>query len=221
MKAPPKIKKGQPKGRWVFVPEEKMTDTQKAQALEDEKDLWMQGNAMLAHLGGNPFAVMEQFHDVFPGDNLVPEGGCWVLVKTSPPTQWTVPPLSIWFVEPWPMQNESRFASNRVRCVTPRGDLGLFPREYQIVRDPGKYFEFIGDGMEVKFFGPTDGVPKDALFYLRSRGVAKRDALAMLIGEIRAPGVLWMESSPDVCAVFGKEFPAAERLATIKGDNES
>ena len=157
---------------------------------------------------------MEEYQNYFPGKNQVPDGGAWILVKDSPPTEYTVSPFSIWFAEPWPMENE-RHCSHRVKIITPKGELGLYPREYSLIEDTSKYYEFIGDGFEIKFFGAEDGVPKDKLFYLRSRGIGKKDALAMLMGEIKAHGVLWMEANKEVCAAFGKEWPDESRLATV------
>ena len=128
----------------------------------------LEGLQLQAMMGSpdNPFAAMEQFQDYFPGRNKVPDGGGWILVKTPPPTEYTVPPLSIWFAEPWPMDNE-RHSTHRVKILTPKGELGLFPREYSLIEDPAKYYEFVGQGMEIHFFGNEEGVPKDALFYLR------------------------------------------------------
>jgi hypothetical protein len=158
---------------------------------------------------------VEQIHDYFPGANEVPKEGAWILVKTPPPCEYTVPPLSMWFATPWDMKRE-RNNSHRVRIVTPRGDLGLFPREYSIVKNPEKYHEFLGQGMELQFFGGVDGVPADQLFYLRSRGISKRDAIAMLLGNIRAHGVCWIETSRELCATFGMEWPEENRLATVQ-----
>lgn len=162
----------------------------------------------------HPFAAADQFLDYFPGSNKVPDGGAWILVKTPPFTQFTVPPLSIWFAEPWPIEHE-RHCSHRVRIITPKGELGLFPREYSLITDPAKYYEFVGSGMEIKFFGNDEGVPKDKLFYLRSRGISKKDALCMLIAEIKAHGVMWIETNREVAEHFCREFPDESRLATL------
>lgn len=207
------------KGKWVFVPNE---DIPEEELLAEKMDKVAGMLSIGVRLAGPdshfPFAAAEQFHDYFPGDNEVPEGGAWILVKTPPPTEYTVPPLSIWFAEPWPLDSE-QYDSHRVKIVTPRGELGLFPREYSRIEDPGRYYEFIGDGMEIHFFGTGDvGVPELPLFYLRSRGIAKKDAISMLIGSIKAHGVCWIESDPSICAHFGKEWPAQYRLATLRTD---
>lgn len=116
------------------------------------------------------------------------------------------------------MSSESRVhrPPYRVKIITPRGELGVFPHEYSYVKDPGKYWEFIGTDMKACFFGASDkGIPKDALFYLRSRGISKRDAITMLVGEIKAHGVLWLETAEHITAHFGLDWPDPSKLATV------
>jgi hypothetical protein len=160
-----------------------------------------------------PFAVIDEFHDYFPGEQEVPEEGAWILVKELPGMEYMVPPLSIWFATPWP-QTSGRHQLHRVKIITPKGEIGVYPHEYSKVADPGKYFEFVGDGMTVKFFGNEEGVPRDKLFYIRSRGISKKDAMLMLIGSIMAHGVMWLETDEEVCKQFGYKWPPKERLAT-------
>lgn len=189
------------KGKWVFVPETSMTPEE----LEAEKH---------RQIMGMPFLTAKDYESYFPGANKVPDGGAWILVKEPPPTEYTVPPLSIWFAEPWPMA-KSRHDPNRVKIVTPKGELGLFPHEYSLISDPSIYYEFIGEGMEIHFFGNEEGVPKDALFYLRSRGIGKKDALAMLIAEIKVHGVMWIEADEEIQSHFFRTLPPKEKLATL------
>lgn len=202
----------------MFVPDKALEDMTPEELAEHEARRMDEVAAMIQPFSGSSmemrFAAVEEFTNYFPGTNKVSEEGDWVLVKNPPPCEFTVPPLSIWFATPWPQQGE-RHCSHRVKIVTPRGDLGLYPREYSKVTDPGKYFEFVGEGMEVKFFGNEEGVPKDQLFYLRSRGVSKKDAMTMLIGNIKAHGVLWIESTRETVAQFGMEFPDDKRNATL------
>lgn len=205
-------------GKWKFIADENRTPEQIAEDLEQEQADVLQMLGSFASMGGGGFAgrcaAVEEFTNYFPGANEVPEGGAWVLVKDPPFTEYTVPPLSLWFAEPWDMDHERR-NSHRVKIITPKGELGLFPREYSIVSNPEKYLKFIGKDMTIKFFGSTTGVPPDALFYLRSRGVKKEDAITMLIGQVRSHGVCWIETSPEVCEYFGMEYPHESRLATI------
>ena len=220
-----------PGGKWVLVPDEALNETDKqrlseyekqeqARLLEDEMDLVMT-TLQLGRDPEYPFAAAEQFQDYFPGEQEVPKQGAWIMIKKLLPTEFTPPPLSFWFATPWPMSREGRAAHrppHRVKILTPRGELGVFPHEYSLVKDPGKYWEFIGTGeMKACFFGldQRKGIPPDALFYLRSRGISKRDAITMLVGEIKAHGVLWLETDPKVTAVFGLEWPPESKLATI------
>jgi hypothetical protein len=207
-------------GKWkrVFVPDKELTPEE----LQQEREEHVHGLLSLGLIGGrmeSRFAAVEQWRDYFPGENEVPEGGAWVLVKKSPQCEYTVPPLSLWFAEPWPMESSARVVPHRVKIVTPRGDLGLFPHEYSRVDDVSKYYEFFGRGMRVRFFGgQTAGIPEMALFYLRSRGIAKADAISMLIGNIKAPGVLWVETERKVARAFvrDKDWPHKSRLATVR-----
>lgn len=205
-------RKAKAEGKWVFVPNSSLTP-------EEQEEIKMEkvmNGLMFHHMGGSqyPFAGLDEFQNYFPGRNKVPDGGGWILVKRPPLTEYTVPPLSIWFAEPWPMENE-RYCSHRVKVLTPKGELGLFPMEYSLIDDPAKYYEFVGQGMEIRFFGNEEGVPKDKLFYLRSRGVSKKDALCMLIAEIKAHGVMWIETARDIAECFCREFPDESRLATL------
>jgi hypothetical protein len=212
-------------GQWVFIP-----DTQKDapidKLLEDQRQKEILNIVSVRqHFPGaneNPFSAIDEYCDYLPGDNEVPKDGCWILIRKSPPTEYTVPPLSIWFAESWPLEGRGkRPQPHRVKILTPRGELGLWPREYSRVKEVEKYYEFLGAGMEIKFFGSETGVPKDKLFYLRSRGIAKKDAIALLIGSIKAHGVCWIETSREVASCFVREheFPDPKRLATNLGEN--
>jgi hypothetical protein len=207
-------------GKWVFVPDEPLTPEQQRKA--DEDTVWnMIGVSVYLQPDMRArFAALGQFYDYFPDANEVPDGGAWILVKKPPlSTEYTVPPFSLWFAEPWPMESSSgQPVPKRVKILTPRGDLGLFPREYALAREPGKYYEFIGNGMSIHFFSGNvlGGVPEMPLFYLRSRGVSKADAIALLIGTIKSPGVCWMETDREVAATYVRddEWPSDDRLAT-------
>lgn len=205
-------KKAKPDGKWVFVPTSEMT-------LEEQQAHY--DDAVMKYISGMPSADMRgriaAFENYLPGENKLPEGGDWIMVRVAPHTQYTVPPMSIWFAEPWPMNNE-RFASNRVKVLTPRGDLGLFPCEYSRIRNPATFLEFVGKGMSLHFFGQETGVPVEKLFYLQAKGVSRKDALGMLIGEIRAHGVLWMETDREIVAQFYYDYPAEAALATRRAE---
>jgi hypothetical protein len=211
----PKAKK---RGKWVFVPATEQTPEQiRAEKVEYVTNMLGIASGVLSADPSLRFAAAEQFQDYFPGDNEVPEGGAWILVKKSPNTEYTVPPLSLWFAEPWPMEGKSIALPHRVRVVTPRGHLGLFPREYSLIGNPERYYEFFGGGMTVHFFGgDLAGVPEPALFYLRSRGVSKGDALKLLIGRIKGHGIMWVETDREVAKTYVRDgdWPDESRLAT-------
>lgn len=189
------------RGNWVFVPE----DAEEAAERDREE---VQTRLFGLHQMDFPARckALDQYYDYFPEDGgmaAVPDGGAWVLVKNPPHTEYTVPPLSFWFAEPWPMLGGGP-QPKRVKVVTQQGGLGLFPSEFVVVKDFERWFEFVGAGIEARFFGgPTAGVPEAQLHYLRSRGIAKRDAIVMLVGSIRAHGVLWLEVvDPQALAAF-------------------
>lgn len=220
--------KDTPGGKWVLVPDEDLNETDKArlsdyEKAEQERLLEDEMDAVVTMLSigrdpNHPFAAAEQFRDYFPGDQELPKKGGWIMMTRLLPTEFTPPPMSFWFATPWPMSNESRVhrPPYRVKIITPRGELGVFPHEYAYVKEPGKYLEFIGTDMKACFFGASDrGIPKDALFYLRSRGISKRDAITMLVGEIKAHGVLWLETAEHITAHFGLDWPDPSRLATV------
>lgn len=209
-----------PKG-YKLVLDETLTEEQKERLEQEDREDCLNELATLNSMNSmiprlNPFAALDEFHNYFPGNNEVPKEGAWIMLKTFPPTEFTVTPFSFWFATPWPMQCTRR-DPHRVKIVTPRGDIGLFPHEYVRVENPEKYFEFIGDGMEIKFFTnlKEDALPKDKLFYLRSRGIAKKDALAMLIGSIKSHGVFWLETQKEIAMTFCRDWPSEERLATV------
>lgn len=212
----PRAKAG---GTWIFVEDENLTPEQKAANLEEEKDQIMSHIVAISD-PKYPFARLDEFHDYFPGNQEVPKEGAWILVKKCPPTEYTVPPLSIWFATPWPMKGDKRMP-HRVKLVTPKGDLGMFPHEYALVTDMSKYWEFMGQGMTARFFGNDKGIPADQLHYIRSRGISKRDAIIMLVGNIKAHGVLWFETAPEIGAQFGYKWPKPERLATHNFNEKS
>lgn len=199
-----------PGGKWVFVENEKRTPEEIR--AEEERHV-LEGYAFIGD-PKYPFSRIDEWHDYFPDAQLVPEGGAWIMIKQPPPCEYTVPPFSFWYSEPWPMEGSGP-KPKRVKIVTPKGELGVFPHEYSLVQDIAKYFEFVGDGIEAKFFGNEDGIPKEPLFYLRSRGIAKRDAIVMLIGSIKAHGVLWLEAGKECADAFGLEWPTESRLATL------
>jgi len=160
--------------------------------------------------------ALDEYHDYFPDGNQVDDDGSWILITRPIPCQFTPPPFSIWFATPWQMSGGAGHIMHRVSILTPKGEIGIFPHEYTKIKDITRYLEFI-DGKQffIKFFGGLNGVPADALFYLRSRGISKRDALIMLLGQIKSKEVCWFEASQDCAEAFGLEWPDDDRNACL------
>lgn len=217
-----KAKVKEPPFKMVKVYEKDATPEQLKEWEQEEQEQEMNRLMKMAGLApqGSEFECglgrLAEFHSMFPGEQALAEDGDWIIVKKSPPTEYTVPPLSIWFATRWPMDEGRRRVIHRVKVTTPRGDVGLFPHEYSKITEIEKYYEFIGDGMTIHFFGNEEGIPKDKLFYLRSRGVSKRDAITMLLKTIRNPGVCWIETDRAVASAFVHDWqwPDESRLAT-------
>lgn len=208
-----------PKKWYAELPQEKRDEIEEE---EIERMLWESPHSQRSEFDKTPFDAWERYKNevasYLPGVNKLDEDGNWILVTKPPHAEYTVPPLSIWFAVPWPMEGTAGRRVHRVRITTPRGTLGLFPHEYSRINDMSKYTECLGDGIEIKFFGGVEGINPDALFYIRSRGISKRDAIIMLLGQIKAEAVCWLETDPGVYEYFGYEPIAPERLATVSAE---
>lgn len=145
----------------------------------------------------------------------IPKEGCWIMVKKSPPTDFTVPPLSMWYAfdDPIPRGN-SGLTYHRARILTPKGDLWLWPAEYTKVKDISVYFGFKENEVHIILLG-GEGVNSESLFYLRSRGISKADAIKMLLGEVKSQNVAFITFHPDAVACFTRDYdmPKPDRLA--------
>lgn len=161
-------------------------------------------------------AAAREFTDYFPGRNQIEVDGSWIMVTDPPATEYTVPPMSFWFAVEWPMNGIAGNRVHRVKIITPKGELGLFPREYSKIDKIEKYYEFMGQGIEPVFFGAgSGGIPSDQLFYLRSRGISKRDAIVMLMGSIKSQDVMYLLTDKSITDHFGMKWPNEDRLATV------
>jgi hypothetical protein len=90
----------------------------------------------------------ESFEDYFPSTPIGPEG-TWIMVTKPPICEFTVPPLSMWYATPWPMETGDRagISIKRLRIQTPMGDLGIFPHECSVVKDISFYLGQEENGM--------------------------------------------------------------------------
>lgn len=156
-----------------------------------------------------PLANMTEFENTFPedfGKKLPPEGK-WVQIKHTPHTEFTVPPFSIWFALPW---EDSAHSKNRVKIVTPSGSLGLWPHEYMVVEDMTQYLGRESEGILLHQMNDKPVCNVDHLFYLMSRGITRKQAVMMLINDIKDPTFLWLEFAPHYGEYFGKDWPSPD-----------
>lgn len=155
------------------------------------------------------------FISYYPQDfgRKIEEGGAWIQVLNPPQTEYTVPPFSVWYAAPWPMDRSmiKNVPIKRVQIVTPKGTLGLFPREYSIVKDVREYLGREKDGI---LFHRLDGeavLPEEALFYMQSRGIPRGKAAMMLLHQLKGHAFGWFEFAPQYGEHFGKEWPERHR----------
>ncbi len=207
---------------YVLVPRSDLTQEHAEKIKTDEIDTYMNAQVQMMNacmpenFFQNGLAAIAERRAFLPGDQKLSDEGDWIMVTTPPPTEYTVPPMSFWFALPWLMEGHGGHPMHRVKIITPRGNLGLFPHEYSKVTDVSRYYEFFGNGIEPIFFGAGEGgVPSDALHYLRSRGISKAEAIKMLIGSIKSPDVLYLMTDKSITDTFGMEWPHESRLATL------
>lgn len=163
---------------------------------------------------GSPFRTNSEYENNFPSrfKNKVPKGGAWILVKESPPTEFTVPPMSIWFAMPWTMTPDGiGCAPHRVKITTPCGDLGIMPCEYSLVQKVTAYMGREKEGIFIRQMSGNPVVDTDSLFYLMSRGIRRQEATMLLIEQIKDPTFLWFEIAPQYAEFFGRKWPSEAR----------
>lgn len=187
--------------KYIINPE--WNDSEEAQAEKEEIK-----NAMLQGLCG-----LGEIEDAFPEDygNLLPEEGAWIRVNNPPNCEFTVPPFSMWRASRWFLPpNGLGVSYKQVKIITPKGDLGLWPHEYCIVKDITEwlghehvYMRMLGEGAE-------SGINPDQLFYIRSRGVSRREAERMLFTQITSQAYCWFETHPAYAQLFAKPWPSPE-----------
>lgn len=156
---------------------------------------------------------MAEFENLFPqdyGKALHPEGN-WIQVQKPPHCEITVPPFSIWFAVPWPMDSYTCGVKvKRVKIVTLSGTLGLMPNEYSVIQDMGEWLGREPEGVMLRQMNDKPVCDADHLFYLMSRGITRKAATLMLIHTIKDPTFLWMEIAPQYGEYFGREWPDAK-----------
>src|SRR5260221_632393 len=89
----------------------------------------------------------------------------------------------------------SKLSRYRVRILTRNGPLWIWPHEYNVVDSISDYIE---NGAKINYLTSEASVPEAQLFYIRTRGISKGDALVMLIGEVKEQTFCYL--------TFPKEF---------------
>lgn len=160
-----------------------------------------------------PWTTEDDMSNVFPEDygKDLAEGGSWIQIQRPPCTEYTVPPFSIWFATGWPTDN--RHPVKRVKIMTPDGELGILPAEYCIVKDITKWFGQEKEGVMMRQINLKPVCDEDKVHYMMSRGIRRKDALMLIIHEIKDMNFLWFEFAPQYGEYFGKEWPSPEKCS--------
>jgi hypothetical protein len=171
-----------------------LNDEDIAEVMKREKDEQME---YFCAFNGEP--LEDYLPDV--GNKWVPDGGQWIQIIYPPFTEYTVEHLSIWFALPV-VKKETfdlihRYSDRyKVKILTPKGELHLFPHEYNLVSEKtlNSYLNAPdGAGFSVHWLDPrNEFFDADKLLYITSRGIRKSDAYRMLLGEIQSPHVCFM-----------------------------
>lgn len=188
------------KGKYILNPEFNES--------EDTKD---QVASIIAATACRFGGAREEYQNYFPEDfaKAMPEDGAWIAVAHPPVTEYTVPPMSIWFATPWPCDcgDICGVRPKRVKIITPKGSLGIWPREYFIVKDIKEYVGREADGVYFRQLSGEAIFPTEELFYLQSRGIRRTDACMMLLDRMKGQTFGWFEIAPPYGAYFGEDWP--------------
>lgn len=168
--------------------------------------------------------------DAFPEEygKAIPEGGGWIMllvsvtvgrqVDAASTKVVTVPHLSLWYAMPHvsnsrvllhdlgiKRRKEREYVHLQQAVInTPDGAVHIWPHEYQKV-DITKFLEFCEeDGLRIHYLSDEARVDEEALFYLRTRGIAKAEAQRMLLGTLTNPNYCYFTFAPELAEVFGE-----------------
>lgn len=172
----------------------------------------------------------ECVEDAFPEnfDKDLPETGGWIMLLISvrvgkqmddeTTKSIIVPHLSMWYAMPHvsnmrvlmhPMgktrARDREFTFLRQAIInTPDGAVHVWPHEYQKI-DTNKFLDLCDDdGLFIHYLSDEARVDDSALFYLRSRGIAKADAQRMLLGTLTNSNYCYFTVSPQAAEIFGE-----------------
>lgn len=134
----------------------------------------------------------------------IPEEGAWIMVTTIPRTEIRVQQFSMYYAMEVERNYDSRYmvSQHLARILTDEGDLMLWPEEYVVVKDISAYYEFLDEGLIVNWLSEDAAVNPENIFYIRSRGISKKDAFLMLIGEVKERGLCYFTFTPEVRSFF-------------------
>jgi hypothetical protein len=174
---------------------------------------WAESKGKTVKEMASELMTFPDLQNAYPEDYSLklPEDGAWIRVNTPPNTLFTVPPFSMWFAVPDPSDKYKNLY--RARILTPQGSLWVLPCEYCIIPDIGDFVGMDKEGYYMRFIGDDGGFNADQLFYLRSRGVGKKDAELLLIkaGGLKSQTYCWFECHPVYGVAFGKDWPHPDR----------
>jgi hypothetical protein len=132
-------------------------------------------------------------------EKLIPKTGCWIRILIPPPTQFTVPHLSMWFAKPaW---SDHR---NLAKIITPEGELWVRPHEFQKVKDITQWVGMEPD-VEMHYLSKTAKVNEQVAnmqWYLQTRGIDKHEATKLLLGHIKDQHFAYFTMHPMYSAFF-------------------
>lgn len=153
------------------------------------------------YLGWNP-ASLEMIHP--PQSKRIPKDGAWaMIVRALPPVERQMDRKvrvgMVFYIQHQDNTDEFGFTPDgyyKVLCRTPWGDPMLWPYEYSPIK-PETLLE-LWDGKEMVFHPIAENIRfTDALFYIRSRGIALADAMVMALGSFKGP-VGYFEPTPEL-----------------------
>ena len=89
-----------------------------------------------------------------------------------------------------------------------RGEFSCLPRKgnpHDSKNDPQPAVELCDeDGLYIHYMSDEARIDERALFYLRTRGIAKADAQRMLLGTLTNSNYCYFTVAPEVAEVFGE-----------------
>lgn len=155
----------------------------------------------------------------------LPKEGAWVIVTQEPNTvlrnDFRLPVPSMWRAKPRHLDvgaitvhldmGTQTYTAHPVIAVitTPAGELGLWPHEYVIASKPT---EIASDpDSTLNSLGGQPLIDEDQLFYLRSRGIPRHQAVMMLLDTIENTDYAYVTFSHEVTESLAS---LADRVST-------